>query len=47
MDLLLDAIREAVRLLRTGDGEVYSITLRTALITSASTFGPINRTEVA
>ncbi len=37
MDLLLDAIREAVRLLRTGDGEVYSITLRTALITGAST----------
>lgn len=37
MDLLLDAIREAVRLLRTGDGEVYSITLRTASITGAST----------
>ncbi len=37
MDLLLDALREAVRLLRTGDDEVYSITLRTALITGAST----------
>ncbi|MBM4410667.1 MAG: ABC transporter permease subunit [Chloroflexi bacterium] len=37
MDLLLDALREAMRLLRTGDGEVYSITLRTALITGAST----------
>ncbi|TAK77087.1 MAG: ABC transporter permease subunit [Dehalococcoidia bacterium] len=37
MDLLLDALREAIRLLRTGDDEVYSITLRTALITGAST----------
>lgn len=37
MDLLLDALREAMRLLRTGDGDVYSITVRTALITGAST----------
>lgn len=37
MDLLLDALREAVRLLRTGDGDVYSITFRTAWITGAST----------
>ncbi|TAJ19160.1 MAG: ABC transporter permease subunit [Dehalococcoidia bacterium] len=37
MDLIFDALREAVRLLRTGDGDVYSITARTALITGAST----------
>lgn len=37
MDLLLDALREAVRLLRTGDGDVYSTTARTAWITGAST----------
>lgn len=37
MDLLFDALREAARLLRTGDSDVYSITLRTAWITGAST----------
>ena len=37
MDLLLEALREAWRLLLTGDGDVYEITLRTALITGVST----------
>lgn len=37
MDLLLDALREAFRLLRYGDGDVYSITVRTVWITGAST----------
>ena len=30
MELLLEALREAWRLLLTGDGDVYEITLRTA-----------------
>lgn len=37
MDLLFEALREAWRLLLTGDGDVYEITLRTALITGVST----------
>jgi len=37
VDLLLEALREAWRLLLTGDGDVYEITLRTALITGVST----------
>lgn len=37
MDLLIEALREAVRLLRTGDAEVYSITVRTAVITGMAT----------
>lgn len=37
MDLLIEAVREAWRLLLTGDGDVYDITLRTALITGTST----------
>ena len=37
MDLLIEALREAWRLLRTGDGAVYEIALRTALIAGAST----------
>ena len=37
MGLLADAFREAWRLLSTGDGAIYEITLRTALITGTST----------
>lgn len=37
MDLLIEALREAWRLLRTGDGDVYDIMLRTVLITGTST----------
>jgi len=37
VDLLIEAFREAWRLLLTGDGDVYEITLRTALITGTST----------
>lgn len=37
MGLLADAFREAWRLLTSGDGAVYEITLRTALITGTST----------
>ena len=37
MDLFGEAIREAWRLLTTGDQQVYQITLRTALITGSST----------
>jgi tungstate transport system permease protein len=37
MELLLEAFREAWRLLTTGDDDVYAITLRTALITGSST----------
>lgn len=37
MGLIADAMREAWRLLITGDGGVYSITLRTAAITGTST----------
>lgn len=37
MDLLFEALREAWRLLLTGDADVYDVTLRTALITGTST----------
>lgn len=37
MDLLVEAVREAWRLLSTGDGDVYGIAFRTALITGTST----------
>ena len=37
MELLGEAIREAWRLLSTGDGDVYEIALRTLLITGSST----------
>ena len=37
MDLFLDALREAWRLLSTGDGDVYGITARTLAITGTST----------
>src|SRR3990167_1568214 len=37
MGLIADAFREAWRLLSTGDGGVYSITMRTAVITGTST----------
>lgn len=37
MGLIADAFREAWRLLATGDGGIYSITVRTAMITGAST----------
>lgn len=37
MELLFEAFGEAWRLLRTGDHDVYSITLRTALIAGTST----------
>lgn len=37
MDLILDGLREAWRLLVTGDSDVYRITLRTAVITGVST----------
>ncbi|MFA7248335.1 MAG: ABC transporter permease [Dehalococcoidia bacterium] len=37
MGLLLEALQEAWRLLVTGDGDVYSITLRTGAITGIST----------
>jgi len=37
VDLLADAIEEAVRLLTTGDGDVYGIAARTLLITGTST----------
>jgi tungstate transport system permease protein len=37
MDLLLEALREAWRLLLTGDADVYDVTLRTALISGTST----------
>lgn len=36
MDLIVEAVREAWRLLRTGDADIYEITLRTALITGTS-----------
>jgi tungstate transport system permease protein len=37
VDLVLEALREAWRLLSTGDGDVYEITLRTLVITGSST----------
>jgi len=37
MDLIADAFAEAWRLLRTGEDDIYGITLRTALITGTST----------
>ena len=37
MDLIAEAIAEAWRLLRTGDNDIYGITLRTAAITGTST----------
>ena len=37
MDLIAEAITEAWRLLRTGDNDVYGITIRTAAITGTST----------
>ena len=37
MDLLAEAVREAIRLLRTGDDDVYGITARTIAITGTST----------
>lgn len=37
MDLILDGFAEAWRLLRTGDGDVYSITARTAMVSGTST----------
>lgn len=37
MDLILEAFEEAWRLLSTGDGDVYGITLRTLTITGTST----------
>lgn len=37
MGLIADAFAEAWRLLRTGDADVYAITLRTAIITGFST----------
>jgi tungstate transport system permease protein len=37
VDLIGEAIREAVRLLSSGDEDIYAITLRTALITGSST----------
>ena len=37
MDLLLEALTEAWRLLTTGDGDVYSIALRTLVLTATST----------
>ena len=37
MELFAEAVREAWRLLTTGDQQVYQITLRTALITGSST----------
>jgi tungstate transport system permease protein len=37
MDLIVDAVAEAWRLLRTGDNDIYGITLRTAAITGTST----------
>lgn len=37
MDLIAEAFEEAWRLLSTGDGDVYGITLRTLMITGTST----------
>jgi tungstate transport system permease protein len=37
LDLILEGLEEAWRLLRTGDGDVYGITFRTAWITGTST----------
>lgn len=37
MDLLAEAVREAIRLLTTGDNDVYGITARTIAITGTST----------
>ncbi len=37
MDLIVEAFREAWRLLSTGEEQIYAITLRTALITGSST----------
>lgn len=37
MDLILEGLGEAWRLLTTGDGDIYGITLRTAYITGTST----------
>ena len=37
MDLIFEGLREAWRLLSTGDGDIYDITLRTAYITGTST----------
>ena len=37
MDLIGEAIREAIRLLTSGDEDIYAITLRTMLITGSST----------
>lgn len=38
MDLLIDSFLTAIRLILTGDKEVFSITARTLMISSASTF---------
>jgi tungstate transport system permease protein len=37
VELILDGFAEAFRLLRTGDGDIYEITARTALIAGVST----------
>ncbi len=37
MELILEGLGEAWRLLRTGDGDVYGVTARTALISGTST----------
>ena len=37
MDLILDGLAEAWRLLRSGDNDIYGITARTAVITGTST----------
>jgi len=37
MDLIFEGLREAWRLLSTGDGDIYEITVRTAVITGTST----------
>jgi tungstate transport system permease protein len=37
MDLIADGIAETWRLLRTGDNDIYGITVRTAVITGSST----------
>lgn len=38
MGLILEGLAEAWRLLTTGDGDIYGITARTAVITGSSTF---------
>ena len=37
MDLILDGLAEAWRLLRSGDNDIYGITARTVVITGTST----------